>query len=609
MIGLNAPSTFPGPSDQAVTDAFLAEFRAPAIRWSAGAAAAVAVLFGVLLVIEAVFEHPGVVGLCLRAALCGSLAAIAVLLSVRPPIVVRHYVAIATCASVLALSGALLVPLLHDGKPHLSAIQAAPPIVFGLSLHYAFLRLPLPVSASIGWSITACVIAGVPSTVGESEFLKGVIYLVSANLLGMVLSHLVEQRERELFDRRRCSEVAEARARERQAAAEAANLQKTRLIAEVSHDLRQPMTAALSYLDVLRSRLQSGSREAAVASAERALAAVSMLGTTLDHLLTASRYDSGTEALHITDVALTPLLRGVHDTCVGEAERCGVRLKVRLPRQRTALTTDACALHRVLVNLVSNAIKFTEGRPDRAARVLVAVRLRGGVCRIDVIDTGIGIGADQLAEIWKPYVQLNNVERDRQRGLGLGLFLVQSMVEKLPGHAISMRSHPGRGSTFTLTLPAVALATLPPSVEPIATGAPPADRAELFGACVLVLEVDRDTRHALVELLESWGALVTASATMAELWSAHADSDLLVDAIVSDYRLSSGENGIDAIAGLRERLGYAPRAVLITGEQDIDLLSTRTGPETMVLRKPFPPDSLASALTAAVRAARLPEQG
>jgi signal transduction histidine kinase/CheY-like chemotaxis protein len=499
--------------------------------------------------------------------------------------------------------------VLQDGKPHLSAIQAAPAIIFGLSLHYAFLRLPLWVSASIGWAVTLAAIVWVPAAVGESEFVRNVVYLVFANFFGMVLSQLVETRERELFFQRRRAEAAQAEARERQAAAEEADRQKTRLIAAVSHDLRQPMTAALAYLEAMRSGLVSNEIEAARLSAERAEASVRMLGSTLDHLLTAARYDSGTEALSIGFVELTPLLRDLYEAFVGEAERRSVRLRIRLPRERTVLTTDLRSAHRVLSNLVANAIKFSDPGRGNVSEVLVAARLRNGVCRIDVFDSGIGIASEQAVEIWKPFVQLNNIERDRERGLGLGLFLVKRIVEQLPGHSISMQSTLGRGSRFTLSMPASTLKSLPDAPANSASETPPIDPTTLSGAYVLLLEDDRDTRIAVGEMLEAWGVIVSAGATMTEMLGRHADSDRMVDAIICDYRLAGGTNGVDAIEQLRNRLGYAPHAVLITGEPDIAPIRARAGPETTVLHKPFPPDSLARPLLRAVQAARQLEEG
>jgi signal transduction histidine kinase len=503
----------------------------------------------------------------------------------------------------------VLLLTLRDGDMQAVAVQASPAIMFGLFLHYAFLRLPLKVSATIGWSVSAAAVFWAPAVTGGSEMLRNAVYLSFANVFGMVISRLGENRERELFYRRREAESARVMAREQQAAAEEANAQKTRLIAAVSHDLRQPMTAAISYLEVARARLRASDAHDALEPAEKAQAAVSMLGTTLDHLLTAARYDSGTEALNIELVELGPLLRGIHDAYIDEAEKRGVRLRVRLPRERMLLTTDLHSLHRVIGNLVSNAIKFTDVRDTGRGGVLIAARMRRGRCRIHVIDTGIGIDEAQLQEVWKPYVQLNNTERDRERGLGLGLYLVQRIVQQLPGHSVSVRSRPGHGSRFTLAMAASMFDRSAVRRPATRSETAPLDLMPLRGAYVLVLEDDRDTRLSIVALLRQWDVLPTACSTVAEMLSIAAESDRMVDAIVCDYRLAGGENGIDAIARLRDRLGYAPHAVLVTGEPDIAPLRARAGPQTTVLHKPFTPESFATPLLRAVHAARVLEEG
>ena len=590
-------------------DAFLSEFRLESLRWGAHAAAAGAMIYASFIAVAWLLELHTTGALVIRGALAVMLAVVAYCIWTRCGVSPQNYVPVAAVTSAVALGGALLLMTLRDGEMQAVAVQASPAIMFGLFLHYAFLRLPLKVSATVGWSVSAVAVFWAPAVTGGSEMLRNAVYLSFANVFGMIVSRLGENRERELFHQRREAEAARAIARERQAAAEAADAQKTRLIAAVSHDLRQPMAAATLYLEVTRARLQASGDDDALALAEKAQAAVSMLGTTLDHLLTAARYDSGTEALNIELVELGPLLRDIHDAYIDEAEKRGVRLRVRLPHERVLLTTDLHSLYRVIGNLVSNAIKFTDARDSDRGGVLIAARMHGGRCRIHVIDTGIGIDDAQLQEVWKPYVQLNNAERDRERGLGLGLYLVQRIVQHLPGHSMSVRSRPGHGSRFTLTMTATTLERSSMRQPRTRPDTAPLDLRPLRGAYVLVLEDDRDTRLSILALLRQWEVLPTACSTVAEMLSIAAESDRLVDAIVCDYRLAGSVNGIDAIARLRDRLGYAPSAVLVTGEPDIAPLRARAGPQTTVLHKPFTPESFATPLLRAVHAARVLEEG
>jgi signal transduction histidine kinase len=583
---------------------FLSEYREAGRVWVAFAfLAAAAIYTGFALIVAVTEPHVGLV-LWVRGLIVAALVSLATVLIYRPEITQRYYVPMTISGSLMGLGGVILLFILPQSADPDPVIRASPSFIFGLILHYAFLRLPVPTAALVGWALSAAALFWVPMVSGGSEMLRTGLFLVFTNVCGMAFCGLVERRERALYHQRRRAEVARAEARERQVMAEEAEQQKTRLIAAVSHDLRQPMSAAVAYIDVLRSRLAADDLAGAREPAAKAQAALATLGSTLDHLLTAARYDSGTEALRIELVELGPLLRDLHDAYVGEAEKRGVRLRFRMAPMPIALTTDARSILRVLGNLVSNAIKFTEPHPGRRCEVLVAARLSGSVCRIDVIDTGPGIPESQHAEVWKPYVQLGNEERDRARGLGLGLFLVQRIVEQLPEHSVAMRSRPGHGSRFTVRLPAQQLHSAGrwamPDIEPPS----PADLAVLDGAYVLVLEDDRDARMSIVDLLSEWKILAPAAATQQDLLAAHDASERVVDVLVCDYRLAGGTHGIDAISGIRQRLGYSPAAILITGEPDVERLRARAGERTTVLQKPFMPQALARLLARAVRANR-----
>jgi signal transduction histidine kinase len=593
----------------AIEQAFLTDFRVAALKWAAYASLAGALLFLAFLAIAWGTEPHKTEALIVRVALITFLLVVAYSLRFHQDVSLRNYVFVAGGTSSVALGGAILLQVLQVQLSHGALIQASPAIMFGLFLHYSFLRLPLWVAATIGWSIGGIAVLWAPMVIGGSETLRNAVYLVFANIFGMTICRLIELRERELFYQRRQAETARAEARERQLAAEEADRQKTRLIAAVSHDLRQPMTAAVAHLDVLQSRVEKGDFAGVKQQAEKAQAAVGILGSTLDHLLTAARYDSGNQPLRVEPIDLAPLFRDLYDAYSGEAAQRGIALRVRMPPGRVQLMTDWQSMHRILANLISNAIKFTDPKNGRAGGVLVKARMRGSECRIDVVDTGIGIAAEYFDEIWKPYVQLDAVERDRGRGLGLGLFLVRRIVDQLPAHSISMRSRPGTGSRFVVSLPGWHSLDAPVHVALPEASSARVDVEPLNGAYVLLLEDDRDTRGSLTALLTEWGVLVAASATLGDLVAQHADSDRIVDAIICDYRLGGGMNGIDAIAGLRTRLGYAPAAALITGEAVIEHLRAMAGPGTTVLHKPFTTDALACLLLKAVEDVRRIEAG
>lgn len=380
-------------------------------------------------------------------------------------------------------------------------------------------------------------------------------------------------------------------------------MEKTRLLAAVSHDLRQPMAAAQAYMTVLKGRLQKQDLASAEKQVENLGNSIQTLSTTLDHLLTAARYDSGTEPIRIEQVELAPLFARVEETFGPDAARRGIDLRVRIPRERVVLVTDATALLRVLTNLVSNAVKFTSTDSRSGRGVLVRATLHGDTCRIDVVDNGIGIEETHQSAIWEPYYQVANSERNRERGLGLGLFLVRRAVDHLPEHRMTLRSRLGRGSRFSVFVPGTRLGT-PDFFGSGRSSIEATERASLFGAHVAVIEDDDDARRALMELLSEWGVICTAGATLEEVAPQLRDSIRMVDCIVSDYRLPGDRNGAECISYLRHELASEIPAVIVSGESDLAGIRAAMPSDTVLLQKPFDADELARPLVDAVRLAR-----
>jgi signal transduction histidine kinase/CheY-like chemotaxis protein len=503
-------------------------------------------------------------------------------------------------------------------------VSIGPATIFGIFWINTMMRLPAKLALVLALLFAATVLSFSFATAPFPLVFRQALYYAVALGASHVMSRLAERRERILFlqrgqlvkarqaaeDARRAADVqrqaaeaAKRSAEEALAKVEEAKRDKERLIAAINHDLRQPMTAAVMHLDLLSRNLERHDLYAATDQTRKARTAIDLLGGSLDHVLNVAGDERDIDNFQPEYVDVVMLLRTLLNTYAPQAERLGLRCRIRLPLTPLMILSNRQSLFRVIGNLVANAIKFTPAKPDWAGGVLIAASVRGGACRIEVIDTGIGISPEKIDEIWLPYHQLNSDQQDRTSGLGLGLFLVRRIVEKLPGHKISITSRLGRGTRFTLTIP----------YEPDTTGSVKAfqpwttehrlkDAAfeSLKGAYVLLLEDDREARVAISDLLEDWGVIVSSGPSMETLKASYDGSDRIVDAVVSDYALQSGLNGLDAFESIDAWLGYSPKRVLITGADLTGNPRILASPSVTVLRKPFAPSALAVQLLAAV---------
>jgi CheY-like chemotaxis protein len=234
----------------------------------------------------------------------------------------------------------------------------------------------------------------------------------------------------------------------------------------------------------------------------------------------------------------------------------------------------------IVRNLVSNAIRYTE-----RGGVLVACRRHGPGVVVEVWDTGIGIALADQEDIFSEFHQLGNPERDRNKGLGLGLAIAQRLAQTL-GHALTMASSPGRGSVFRLGLP---LAQTAAAEAPLA----PAGR-RLDQQRVLVIDDDAVVRNAMAQLLQSWGCVCDATESIEEaLGIARVARP---DILISDYRLRGQRTGAQAIAELRALLGPDTPALMITGDTAPERLREALASGIPLMHKPVKPEQLYQAL-------------
>ncbi len=353
----------------------------------------------------------------------------------------------------------------------------------------------------------------------------------------------------------------------------AANQAKTRFLAAASHDLRQPMHALGLFVAQLRGRIVEPEALAMVGKVESAVTALQEL---LDALLDISRLDAGVVTPSNTDFRLQPLLLRLDGVFAPQAEGKGIRL--RAAPTRLAVRSDPVLLERILINLLANAVRYTQ-----QGGVLVGCRRRGGNVRVEVWDSGIGIADTHRDSIFQEFYQIGNPERDRQKGLGLGL-AIATRLARLLGSRIELVSRPGKGSVFAIELPRGTATESTRKTEP----AP----LSLHGMRVLIVDDDALVRDAMASLLTQWGCEVLSAGDGAEAEAVMKRQGATPDAIVCDYRLPEGETGIEVIRRLRNVAGADVPAALVTGDTAPERLREASDSGYALLHKPVQPAKL-----------------
>jgi signal transduction histidine kinase len=355
--------------------------------------------------------------------------------------------------------------------------------------------------------------------------------------------------------RRQEAEAAQQRLDALNRALEEASAAKTRFLAAASHDLRQPVQALALNMAALELEARGGNSPAQHALVQRMGSSLQALSQMFDVLLDISRLDAGIVPVDPQPLALAPLLQRLHGELATAAAARGLRLSLQLPATANATTrSDPVLLERCLRNLLDNALKYTAH-----GGVLLALRPRRGGWIVQVIDSGIGMPAEVLARACEEFFQADNPERDRRRGLGLGLAIVERML-RLLGHELKLASRPGHGTAATLSL----VAETPTGDLPLR---PEGGVAGSLPGHVAVIDDDSGVRESLAALLERWGHGVLRAADAPALvaaWSAAGRPPL--QALITDWRLARHQTGLDAVTALCAAAGAELPALVITGD-------------------------------------------
>jgi len=332
--------------------------------------------------------------------------------------------------------------------------------------------------------------------------------------------------------------------------ADRANQGKSRFLATASHDLRQPLQTLSLLNGTLRRIVTEPDATEALSQQEQAIGAMSRL---LNALLDIGKLESGAIKPEPADFTVASLFEGLRGDFAALAANKG--LKLQIDRCTDCVHSDPSLVDQILRNLVSNAIKYT-----RQGWVQLRCLHEAALIRVEVLDTGVGIPANQLAYIYDEFYQVGVATNTSRDGYGLGLSIVQRLV-KLLNLRLDVRSEVGKGSAFSLLLPP---GNGVPGLVQVASREPAASRQQVGRINILLVEDDPAVRDATRMLLKAEGYRATAVGSLAEaLDKVHEER---IDLLVTDYHLGDAETGIQVIAALRKTLGYPLKAVLMTGD-------------------------------------------
>lgn len=388
------------------------------------------------------------------------------------------------------------------------------------------------------------------------------------------------QQERDVLQQR--VEDATQALRLKKEEAERASHDKSHFLAVASHDLRQPLHALGLYVNELQRKISDAQQQHLVEQIEQSIEALSTL---LNALLDLSKLDAGVVIPHMQNCDVKGLLNRVSSDYQMLASIKNIRLVIH--PCSAFVTSDPLLLERILMNLVSNAIRYTKLN----GCVLVACRRRGQNLRFEVRDNGIGIDKADQKNIFREFFQTNQSTPDKSKGLGLGLAIVERLV-KLLGHRLDLRSAPGLGSVFAFELP---LANVPNSTSSI-SNTPLTIETDILanplaGKRILVVDDDMMVLASTAGVLASWGCQIDTAVSLVQVEQFLQDG-FTWDLLISDYQLGSDSSGIEVIEMVRRYSNNSTPSILISGDTSPPIMKLASVSGLHLLHKPVKPANL-----------------
>ena len=366
--------------------------------------------------------------------------------------------------------------------------------------------------------------------------------------------------------------------------AEQANTAKSKFLAVASHDLRQPLHA----LGLFISKVNNEQRYPAIhKDIENIQKSSDALEDLLNGLLDISKLDAGIIQPEIVPLDLHLLLDRVssHGHC--QAIEKGLRFRLRSTDK--VVLSDPHLLERILNNLISNAIRYTT-----TGSVFIGCRQRNNHLRIEIRDSGIGINKNELGDIFDEFYQVDNPERDRSKGLGLGLSIVERLCSLLDLN-LTVHSAPGEGSVFGIDIPFIKT-TSQAKTEISALSLKPFT-SDVAGLSVLVIDDEVMIREGMASMLAGWGCSYLLADSAETAIHSLKNNNIVPDIIITDYRLRENKTGAQAIKQIQKLFENDIAAIIVTGDTASDRLQEAKESGYQLLHKPVAPAKLRSVLS------------
>jgi two-component system CheB/CheR fusion protein len=377
----------------------------------------------------------------------------------------------------------------------------------------------------------------------------------------------------DITERKRAADALETAKRE----AQQASVAKSRFLAAASHDLRQPLQALNLMQGALTRKIRDNKKEEALALVTRLDETAAAMSGMLNTLLDINQLEAGTVHPEFASFPIDNILERLRDEFSYHAT--AQKLALRVVPCGLSVHSDPRLLEQMIRNLLSNALKYT-----KRGKVLLGCRRHSEMLRIEVCDTGVGIAEQHLEAIFDEYHQLDNPARERSRGLGLGLSIVQRLATLL-GHPVQVRSRPGKGSIFSIDvmLPAAELSQAEDLFD-VASG-PRIDGGQHIGA-ILIVEDDRELRELLEVVLSDENHRPAAVPDGPAALELVVHGGFQPDLILADYNLPNGMDGLLVAARIRETLHRRIPVVVLTGDISTDALRRIASRDCVQLNKP-----------------------